>query len=228
MSTHFILVPGFWLGAWAWDSVKDALTAEGGKVTALTLPSQSGGDATLADDVDAIAAAIQDGGRQVLVAHSGGAFAAAQVLNNRPGLVDHLILVDTALPGDETAFNAEQEGDFLLESAWDGLRDEGSFRDLTEEQLAVLKERAVPVPEVVVTTPVRLDNPERLTVPVTAICTAFSAEEYRQAAEAGVPYFADMPNYENLTYVDLSTGHWPMWSKPEELAAILLQAGEAR
>ena len=33
-----VLVPGFWLGAWAWDEVADTLRAEGLEVTALTLP----------------------------------------------------------------------------------------------------------------------------------------------------------------------------------------------
>ena len=33
-----ILVPGFWLGAWAWDDVAGRLRADGHDVTALTLP----------------------------------------------------------------------------------------------------------------------------------------------------------------------------------------------
>jgi pimeloyl-ACP methyl ester carboxylesterase len=31
-----VLVPGFWLGAWAWDEVAAALRADGHDVTALT------------------------------------------------------------------------------------------------------------------------------------------------------------------------------------------------
>ena len=37
-SAPIILVPGFWLGAWAWDEVAAALRADGHDVTALTLP----------------------------------------------------------------------------------------------------------------------------------------------------------------------------------------------
>ena len=33
-----ILVPGFWLGAWAWDEVAAALRSAGHEVTSLTLP----------------------------------------------------------------------------------------------------------------------------------------------------------------------------------------------
>jgi hypothetical protein len=37
-SAPIILVPGFWLGAWAWDEVASDLRAAGHDVTALTLP----------------------------------------------------------------------------------------------------------------------------------------------------------------------------------------------
>ena len=40
-----ILVPGFWLGAWAWDEVADLLRADGHDVTALTLPGLESTDA---------------------------------------------------------------------------------------------------------------------------------------------------------------------------------------
>ena len=33
-----ILVPGFWLGAWAWDEVSATLRDDGHEVTAVTLP----------------------------------------------------------------------------------------------------------------------------------------------------------------------------------------------
>ena len=40
-TTPIVLVPGFWLGAWAWDEVAAALRADGHEVTALTLPVSS-------------------------------------------------------------------------------------------------------------------------------------------------------------------------------------------
>lgn len=54
-----ILVPGFWLGAWAWDEVAAMLRADGHDVTALTLPGLESVDTdrsaiTLSDHVDAI------------------------------------------------------------------------------------------------------------------------------------------------------------------------------
>ena len=40
-----IPVPGFWLGAWAWDEVAAALRADGHEVTAVTLPGLESADA---------------------------------------------------------------------------------------------------------------------------------------------------------------------------------------
>ena len=63
MSAPIILVPGFWLGAWAWDEVAGTLRADGHDVTALTLPGLESVDADrssihFTDHVDAIVRAI--------------------------------------------------------------------------------------------------------------------------------------------------------------------------
>src|SRR5215208_1516295 len=58
MSTPaIVLVPGFWLGAWAWDDVAAGLRADGHEVNALTLPGRELADTdrssiTLADQVN--------------------------------------------------------------------------------------------------------------------------------------------------------------------------------
>ena len=48
-NTPIILVPGFWLGAWAWNEVAATLSADGHDVTALTLP---GLECVIDDDHD--------------------------------------------------------------------------------------------------------------------------------------------------------------------------------
>ncbi|MBA4169904.1 MAG: alpha/beta hydrolase, partial [Chloroflexi bacterium] len=58
-SAPIILVPGFWLGAWAWNDVANTLRADGHDVTAITLPGLDSIDTdrsgiTFADHVDAI------------------------------------------------------------------------------------------------------------------------------------------------------------------------------
>ena len=47
-----------------------------------------------------------------------------------------------------------------------------------------------------------------------------------QAAQ-GMSFLAGLLEHRALTLVDLPTGHWPMWSKPVELAAIIDVAARA-
>ena len=86
-SAPIILVPGFWLGAWAWDDVAEKLRADGHDVTAITLPGLESKDADrsaigFADHVDAIQRAVEAADSPVvLVVHSAAGYTA--VLNGR-------------------------------------------------------------------------------------------------------------------------------------------------
>ena len=48
-----------------------------------------------------------------------------------------------------------------------------------------------------------------------------SHSQIKAAVEAGYPWIAGLADLRNVTYVDLPTGHWPMWSRPQELAAVI-------
>src|SRR5882757_5257761 len=99
-----ILVPGFWLGAWAWDEVADLLRADGHDVTALTLPGLESADAdrssiTLADHVDAICRAVSAAGTPVVLAvHSGTGTAGYAATDRVPDQIAAMVYVDSA-PG---------------------------------------------------------------------------------------------------------------------------------
>ena len=105
MSTApIILVPGFWLGAWAWDEVAAALRADGHDVTALTLPGLESVDAdrsavTLSDHVDAICEAVRAASAPVvLVVHSASGFSGYAASDRMPERIAAMVYVDTA-PG---------------------------------------------------------------------------------------------------------------------------------
>lgn len=234
MTTQIVLVPGFWLGAWAWDEVAVELTDRGHAVTALTLPGlhpggtdgpggPSRGEVTLDDHVDAISSALDEqADRRVLVVHSGAALPGTMVLDRHPDLVDHVVFVDTAPVRDGFVMNEDLEGDeFPLSAAWEAEMADGSMRGLTQDQLDTFRERAVPQPAGTVSGRVTLTDPRRLEVPGTVVCTAFTGEEYRSYAEQGMPFLAGLLDHTTLEYVDLPTGHWPMWSRPADLAAII-------
>jgi hypothetical protein len=66
-------------------------------------------------------------------------------------------------------------------------------------------------------------NESRREIPSTIIATGFSAADYRKYSEEHpeMTFLAGIPELRDLTYVDLPTSHWPMWSEPTELARII-------
>lgn len=228
---RIVLVPGFWLGSWAWDEVARLLRERGRDVVALTLPGlEPGSDpavATIDDQAAAIAEALGDE-PAVLVAHSGAAIPATVVIDRDPARIRHAVWVDTCPVVDGAAMDASFEGDAMpIDAAWDDELEQGSMRDLTDEQLETFRSRAVPQPGQTVRGAVSLHDEARLDVPSTIVCTAFSSDDYRAYAEQGVPFLAGLLEHRALTLVDLPTGHWPMWSKPAELAELIDAAGSS-
>ena len=219
-----VLVPGFWLGAWAWDEVVDALLADGLEPTAITLPGLESPDAdrssvTLSDHVDAICDTVRAAGRPVVLAvHSGTGFSGYAATDRVPELIAAMVYVDSA-PG-KGALDPGLEGDKPLN--WEELAAEENLDGLNEEQLETFRQRAVPEPGGVLREAVELMNDARLDLPTTMICTGFPSEQVRNAAEKeDWAWLAGVRELRNVTWIDLPTSHWPMWSRPRELAAIL-------
>jgi pimeloyl-ACP methyl ester carboxylesterase len=220
-----VLVPGFWLGAWAWDEVADLLRAEGHDVTALTLPGLESVDADrssigLSDHVDAIVRAVEAAGaRVVLAAHSGAGASGYGATDRVPELIAHMVYVDTGAasgPLDPDFDGVEQP----LPSPKD-LAENENLDGLSEEQLERFRRRAVPEPGGVLRDPPALNDDARLDVQSTVICTAFTAEQYQEALKEGYAFLAGLGDLHDLTWVELPTSHWPMWSRPKELAQII-------
>jgi len=224
-SAPIILVPGFWLGAWAWDEVADKLRADGHDVTAITLPGQESVDEdrsaiTFGDHVDAIIDALKAADRPVVLAvHSASGFSGYAASDQVPERIAAMVYVDTA-PG-KPPLDADQEGDKPM--VWDEIKEGENLDGLSEEQLATFRERAVPVPGGILRGEYEFTNDARRDIPSTVIATGYTSEEYQKyASEPPVPSFlAGLPELRNVTWVDLPTSHWPMWSKPTELAKII-------
>lgn len=230
---HVVLVPGFWLGAWAWDDVVAHLHESGVMALALTLPGlepehPDRGSVRLEDHVGAIEQALAlapPGARTVLVAHSGAAVPATVALDRHVEEVDHVVWVDTAPVVDGYAMDPDVTGsEHPLSAQYDEELEQGSMAGLSEEQLAIFRERAVPQPAATLRDSVSLRDERRLDTQATIVCTAFSAAEYRSYAEQGMPFLAGLLQHRRLELVDLPTGHWPMWSRPAELAGIIAHA----
>ena len=223
-SAPIILVPGFWLGAWAWDEVAELLRADGHDVTALTLPGLESvetdrSSVRLADHVDAICAAIEAADAPVVLAvHSGTGVVGYAASDRLPERIARMVYVDSA-PG-TGALNPEFDEEELPFRTHAELRQE-NLDGLSKEQLQVFRHRAVPQPGATLRDEPVLRNDARCDVPTTVICTGFTAKQVQDAVGEGYPWLAGLAELTDVSYVDLPTSHWPMWSKPRELAALL-------
>ena len=224
-TTPIILVPGFWLGAWAWDEVVAALRDDGQDVTALTLPGLESVDAdrssiTFADHVDAICDAVTAAGSPVVLAvHSGAGAPGYAVTDRIPERIAAMVYVDTG------PAKGALDPDFTdLEKALpspEELAENENLDGLTEAQLETFRQRAVPEPGAALREAAELTNEARRDVPSTVVCTGFTSEQYKDAMKEGYSFLAGLPELRDVTWVDLPTSHWPMWSRPKELAGII-------
>ena len=237
--TTFVLVPGFWMGSWAWDAVADDLRAQGHEVHALTpagVAERSGEDGvTIETRVDDLAATLRahEGDPVVLVAHSGGGpVAVAAVERGVRDRVAALVLVDTGpLPGDVAHIDfvgpdaaavihrtMEEHGGAYPMPPREALGPAAAGID--DDAFARIRERSTPEPAgVVLRAARRAPEPDR-TLPKIVVACTFTAGDVRAAVEAGAPAFAEMAGPE-WTVRELPTGHWPMFSEPAALARLL-------
>ena len=221
-----VLVPGFWLGAWAWDDVVAALRSDGHDVTAITLPGLESPDTdrsaiTLSDHIEAICQTVTAKGAPVVLAvHSGAGVPGYAASDRIPDQLAAMVYVDSgpAAHALDAAFDATE----LPLPSWPELEAGGSsLQGLSGEQLAAFRERAVPEPGAALRETPRLADERRMDVPSIVVCASMSSNQIKAAVEANHPWVGELAELRDVSYVDLPTGHWPMWSRARELAVIL-------
>ncbi|MFF9306788.1 alpha/beta fold hydrolase [Streptomyces sp. NPDC014777] len=230
----FLLVPGLWMGGWAWDAVSAGLSARGHRATAVTLPGLGETDADaagigLADHVDALTGLLRAQEQDVvLVAHSYAAFPAVGAADRVPEKVARLVFVDTGAPESGEAVITQMP--HLLDLADGGVLPVPGGIDATHGVPDTEGERyrhlAKPHPLRTVTDPITLTG-AWLKVPTTGVlCLAggrLSLEVVRALYGTGDPRFAKLAE-PGVTFFELATGHWPMLSTPTELTDVLVRA----
>ena len=150
MAAPIILVPGFWLGSWAWDEVAGILRDQGHDVTALTLPGldSAGVDRstiTLEDQVDAIVGAVKAARSPVVLAvHSGAGVPGYAASDRVPDRIATMVYVDTA-PA-TGAIDPEFTGVEKPKPSNQELAESENLTGLTDEQMETFQRRAVPEP----------------------------------------------------------------------------------
>ncbi|WP_088288901.1 alpha/beta fold hydrolase [Kineosporia sp. A_224] len=218
-----VLLAGLWLDGSAWDAVVPELDRRGHRARPLTLPGQGDGapTATLDDQVAAVVAAVDAcSGQLVVVGHSAACTLAWQAADARPGSVAAVVLVGgfPASDGDHYADSFPERDGVVPFPGWEPFEgpDAADLDTQTRQRIAA---SAVPVPGPVARGVVRLTDERRFRVPVTVVCPEFTPAQARAWIAGG--HGPELAKAERVDLVDIDSGHWPMFTRPVELAGLL-------
>ena len=243
----FMLVGGFWLGGWAWDRVADRLQAAGHKPRAVTLTGLGDRvhlarpDVGVATHVEDVVNSITRNDLQdvVLVGHSYGSMPITGAALRVPDRIARLVYIDSGPlpPGVSLADLYDADGRALIERLadegdgwrfrlpdWPDLAKLASLDGVAPAELERWRRLAAPQPRATFSDTLR-DRLEGLAaLPCTLISCELPLTEVHAFIAAGQPLFAAMAGA-NWSFGELPTGHWPMFSRPDDLADLLASLG---
>jgi pimeloyl-ACP methyl ester carboxylesterase len=242
----YVLIGGAWIGAWAWRDVTRELRAGGHEGYPLSLTGlaervhlgNAGVNLTthITDVINLIA--YEDLHDVVLVCHSYSGVVTPGVADRIPDRLSALVYVDTApLPNGTSTLDlnspagqqeirqtVEREGDgwkFPVPS-FEEIGEMASLKGLGDAERARFRANAVPHPFGSYTEPLHLTRETPPSIPQYAV----ACDNFRELLDAGNPML-DFLKGPGWSIDMLDTGHWPMLSKPVELAAILDRIGRS-
>ncbi|MGS2617090.1 alpha/beta fold hydrolase [Micromonospora sp. LZ34] len=233
----FVLVPGFWLGGWAWREVTATLRGQGHEVYPVTLTGvaerahlagpEVGLETHTTDIVRLIE--VEDLRDVLLVGHSGGGLPVTLAADRIPDRIARAVYVESGpMPEGMSQFDShppeEQErlraqigaGHLLPPPAWDPAEDPENLAGLDDTALGLLRARATPHPLRAATDPVRRTGGRA--VPTALVASTFPLPVVEEMLAQGHPFFAGLAGGQLHA---LPTGHWPMLSEPKGLATVL-------
>jgi len=227
---NFVLVAGVWLGSWAWDEVVPELRAAGHGAHALTLSGLAERQGVPAGQQTHVRDIVEEIERLdlrdvVLVGHSYAGIPVGQAAERIGDRLAGVVFVDSNVPADGESFlDGWPAGRAMVEAsiaANDGFwaprpAPDYAGQDLGAEQVARIVGRSTPHPGATLTEPAVLARPLD-ELPATYIKCLLDGPEPS-------PDVAKLLTSENWRLVRIDTGHWPMFSRPRELAGILLDA----
>ncbi|AXI78278.1 alpha/beta fold hydrolase [Peterkaempfera bronchialis] len=224
---EFVLVAGAWLGSWAWDEVVPELRAAGHGAHPVTLSGLGDRRGVPAGQQTHVRDIVEEVERRdlrevVLVGHSYSGIPVGQAAERIGDRLARVVFVDSNVPADGESFaSAWWQGPAALEAS---IAENGGFwapltaadydgQGLTGEQIARIVGGSTPHPGATLTEPAVLTRPLG-GLPATYVkCLLDGPEPSADVAE--------LLTNEHWRLVEMDTGHWPMFSRPGELARIL-------
>ena len=159
----------------------------------------------------------------MVVGHSAAATLAWMAADARPEKVAKVVLIGgfPSADGEPYADFFEVTDGVMPFPGW-GPFEGADSADLDEEARRAIESVAIPVPEGVARGVVRLADDRRYDVPVVLVCPEFSPAQAREWIDAGE--LPELAKAKHLELVDIDSGHWPMFTRPAELARLLAAA----
>ncbi|MET7485269.1 alpha/beta fold hydrolase [Streptomyces sp. NPDC005538] len=226
--TRFVVVAGAWLGAWAWDEVESELRGAGHEVHALTLSGlaekqgvPAGHQTHVQDIVDEVERLdLRD---VVLVGHSYSGVPVGQAAERIGDRLARVVFVDANVPVDGASFLDGFPSDHIRKSLdehggdWPPL-DPADYtgQDLTDEQIARIVTDGTAHPGATLTEPAILTRPLG-ELPATYVKCLLDGDELMDPVD-------ELVASGRWELVRMDTGHWPMFSRPRELARVLAES----
>jgi pimeloyl-ACP methyl ester carboxylesterase len=221
-----VLVAGLWLDGSVWEPVAAELDRLGHRPVPVDLPGQGDGSrtATLDDQVAAVVAAVDAAdGTAMVVGHSAAATLAWLAADRRPERVAGVAFIG-GFPSADGELYADffEVADGVMPFPGWGPFEGADSADLDDTARERFVSAAIPVPEGVARGVVRLNDERRYAVPAVLICPEFSPAEARASIDGGE--LPELALAKRLDLVDIDSGHWPMITRPVELAGLLAAA----
>ncbi len=252
--TNYVLVGGAWLGGWCWQPVARQIRAGGHDAYPVTLTglgerahlsrAEIDLDTHIADVVNLIE--FEDLHDVVLLGHSYAGIVVTGVADRIRDRISQLVYLDSGPTPDGFSFLDMQppevkqlierqvaeigDGRRLPLPSWEELENVhgASLEGLDEPQRRLMRAHAVAQPFGTYTQPLRLEN----TTPSGSltkvfITNSFPLAQVRELIADEHPWFRELAGPE-WRLLELRTGHWPMFSRPADLAKLLLDLPSGR
>lgn len=231
--TTFVLVPGAWLGGWVWNRVTPLLTKRGHRVYPVTLTGM-GERVHLASDAIGIETAIQDVlnvitynelESLVLVGHSFAGKVAAAAADREPDKVGMLLYLDGFTPEKVRTPQGSFPDEFPVKGSTvpfplDFLNVVG--KDVQGADLEWMTSKASPTPVKYFRDPITLsaeiDSVKRSYI----FCSGGDTIAWYMSQSPGRNVDEVLKTKLDGPYKIVRSGHWPMITKPDELADAML------
>jgi pimeloyl-ACP methyl ester carboxylesterase len=234
-------------GGWCWKPIARHLRNQGHDAYPVTLTGLgershlAGPEVDLETHITDVVSLIEfeDLSDVVLLGHSYAGIVVTGAADRIPERVAQLIYLDSGPVPDGLAYLDTQSPEVRQHTerevrthgdgwrvpmpSWDELENVhgASLEGLGEELRELMRSRAVAQPFGTYTQPLRLGNVGREASPKLLITNSFGLAQVKELIASEHPWFRELAGPE-WRFLELPTGHWPMFSRPDDLAALLI------